>query len=171
MSLELKGTITANVSSYGVKCDNSNDGKTAKVEIDLDLNEEQAKAIGGELFAQTCFSDFVGESAASTVASKKLGHELSIKDEHTIEVEGKTLITKPKVTGLAVSAKERRVTVTVQFPVAGREKSLRHLLDESCGDNLTFVFHGVTQPDIENDTRHGFDTAKGNGAAEAQPSA
>jgi len=171
MSLEIKGTVTVNVANYGAKRDNSNDGKTAKVEVDMNLDEAQAEAIGGKLFAKTCFSDYVGKSAASTVSKKKLDRELAIKAEHTIEVDGKKLITKPTITGVELSAKERRVTVTMQFPVPGREKTLRHLLDESCGDDLKFVFHGVTQPDIEPDKRHGFDAAKGDAAPEAQPSA
>lgn len=170
MSLELSGKVTGNIRKYLVKANAEDDGKTAYVYVEVPLDEVQAEKLGGKLFARTCFSDFVGKSGASTVDGKKLGGELAIKAEHTIEFDGYKVSTKPKVTHLRVGD-GRVVSVTLCLPVPGSAKKLRHQLEECTGDDIELRFIGVTQaevPGTEEDKRHGFEAAKkGNGAAEA----
>jgi hypothetical protein len=148
MSLELKGKITGNVRRYVAKADKTNDGKTAIVDINFTLTEAEAQALGGSLFARTCFSDFVGKSGAATVDGKKLGGELRIKAEHTVDVEGYKLSTKPKITDVAISSVDRVVIVTLRLPVVGAMKKLRAMLDSCVGDDIALDFVGVTQPEM-----------------------
>lgn len=158
MSLELVGKATGNVRRYGAKADKTNDGKTAVAFIDLKLDEEQAKALGGKLFASTCFSDFAGKSAAATATAKKLGGELKIKAEHTIDVGSYKLTTKPKITNLALSDKERSVTLTIRIEIPGASKKLRQQLDAGVGDDIDLDFLGAAQPDLvpdDGDVAHG----------------
>lgn len=164
MALELKGTIIGRIRSYGVKADNTNDGKTATVDIDVVLSEEEALEFGGPLFAKTCFSDYVESSALATVKNKTLAGELAIKAEHTLELDGFTLVTKPKITGLELSEKERSVTITLRLQIPGSAMKVRRMIDESCGDRCKVLVKGVTQPEIpgsKDDTRHGFEGTEG----------
>ena len=167
MSLELSGTVTGHIRKYEVHADSSNDGKTANVDIDVLLNEEEAREFGGKLFAETCFSDYVGRSSATTVKSKKLGGELEINQEHTMEIDGHKIVTQPKITSVVIGEGQRIVTVTLRLPVTGSQKKIRRMLDESCGGDIQVKVLGVTQPEIPqtDDSRHGFDGDGGEPAA------
>lgn len=170
MSLEILGTIIGTIRKYEVHSDKSNDGKTANVDIDIVMSEEEALAFGGEIFAKACFSDYVEDTNSATVKSKTLGGELVIKQEHTLSVNGHPLVTKPKITGLELSEKERSATITLRLPVPGSQKQVRRMLDEACGDAVTVEIKGVTQlvtPGSEDDPRHGFDGANGGEPATA----
>lgn len=148
MSLELKGAITGNVRKYVAKADKTNDGKTALVDVEIVLSEVDAETLGGKLFRSSCFSDFVGKSGAATVVKKKLGGELAIKAEHTVEIGGYSFSVKPKVLDLEVSKKERQVTLTLRLPVDGSKKKLRRQLDDGVGDDIELKFLGVTQTEL-----------------------
>lgn len=158
MSLELKGKVVGNVRRYVAKADNTNDGKTALVDIDIVLTEIDAEALGGKLFRNTCFSDFVGKSGATTVDYKTIGGELAIKSEHTVEIDTYKLTAKPKITGLTVGASvtDRAVVLSLRFPVSGAAKKLRRLLDDGVGDDVALNFLGLTQQEI-GDKPHGPD--------------
>ena len=164
MALELQGSVKATVKQYECHADKSNDGKTANVQIELDLSEAEANQLGGKEFARTCFNDYVGGSAAAGVVSKKIGNELAIRDEHSLTIEGYDISLKPSVTGCLLSNKERMVTVTLKLPIPGSAKKLRTKLDQACGEWVTILFKGVTQQDVETEAakkKLGFDAAKG----------
>lgn len=148
MSLELAGTITGNIRRYEAKADKTNDGKTAKVNVEIDLDETMAERFGGRNFKLACFAGYVGGSAARVFDSVKFGGELAIKAEHTLEVDGKPLVTKPRITKCKLSDKQRLVTVTLQLNVPGSSKGLRKYLDESAGDDVKIKVKGVTQPEL-----------------------
>lgn len=173
MSLELSGKVTGNIRSYGAKADSRNEGKVAHVKLDLTLNEEQAQALGGKPFARTCFNDFAGKSGAASVTHKKLGGELAIKADHSLVIEEYPISTKPKITDVLLSDKERVVTLTLKLEIPFVAKKLRHLLDDCTGDDIEIEFKGVTQTEIgdakktEEDDRMDFSEAEeGNGADE-----
>ena len=97
----------------------------------------------------------MGGSAQATVDTKKLGGELAIKTEHTVEIDGYSLVCKPVAEKIDISGKERMVTLALKLKVPGSAKKLRHQLDDAVGDDVELKFLGVTQTDIE-DNRHGF---------------
>jgi hypothetical protein len=169
MALELQGTVTAHVADYHVKSDQKNDGTNPQVTLVLNLSEEEALSLGGKAFAQACFGDYVGKSAAARAKSKKLGHDLAAKGEHTLTIEGQKVSLKLKTGGCEISGKERVVTVPITLTLSGGMTSLRANLEASCGEDIEVTFHGVTQQDIEDAAAaangNGADHSNGNGAS------
>lgn len=149
MSLELKGRVHATVRHYESRSDSKNDGKTARVKLDVRLDEVEAKELGGKLFADTCFSDYVGKSGAIVASQKKLAGELEIKAEHTLKIEDYPVSTKPKITGVELADEgERAVTLSIKLEIPFTSAKLRRLLDDANGDRVDVVFEGVTQPEL-----------------------
>ncbi len=165
MSLELQGKVTGRVVHYESRSDSTNDGKTARVKIQIRLDEEQATALGGKLFGRTCFSDFVGKSSAIASSQKKPDGELKIKAEHSLVIDEYPISTKPAITNLQAKEGERAVVITVRLDVPFTASGLRRKLDDGNGDDIEIEFKGVTQPEIPgsdpDDKRHGFEKAKG----------
>jgi len=171
MSLELSGITTGNVRKYECHADASNDGKVANVSFEVRLSEIEASALGGKLFASSCFNDFVGGSSEVTCVSKKFGGELRVKSEHTVVIAGYPLETKPAVVSVSLGGKERTATVAIKISLPGSLAKLRGVLEQSVGGDVEMEFKGAAQPDLpgtpddepvapEDDDRHGFDAVQ-----------
>jgi hypothetical protein len=165
MSLELTGTIVVDVIKHVAKKNKKDDGNTSYVTVEMDLTEDGAGAIGGKLFADGLFCAFVGKSGEALLGSAEPGRALTIKADHNLTVESYTVQTKPKITGLHLSTKERRATVTMVLSISHTNKKLCHRMLDLVGSAIAIEFGGVVQPELPGangeDKRHGFEKAKG----------
>lgn len=141
--MQLKGKLTGRIIQVLTTYHQTNDGKKAAVDIAFRTQREDAEARFG--------ADFNTLAFATTTHDEEEDCPVHLQDvikpgsrvkfaEHVITIEGKEVITTPKLLKIEPVEGEETVFATLRIEVGTSVKGLRGKLAEQTGDMITLEF-------------------------------
>lgn len=170
--MRIRGTFTADLIKFLIKSNESNDGREAQVDVDIALQEDDAKAAIGEDFATLALGTAVDRipedgNVAELVhlqdKQKPSKKRFGAFELHKIEIAGERIEVQPELLHVSGIEGQRAMVARFRIPIpVDKMKPLKALLDK-VGKKISVEFDPKQETlALEGDSA-GFDGA-GDGA-------
>ena len=142
--MELKGKMSAKIVHFDNKSDKKNDGKTAKVWLEIGVDRADGEKMFGEGFDTFAFSTLhevkgkPGEASHTKFMLDKMKPASWMKmSKHIIEIEGERFEAKPTMLPVETIQGTDRVIVCIRIPVEADRADLVAMLNNKMGQTVS----------------------------------
>ena len=131
--MELSGKMTADVVSVGIRRNQSQDGKTAYVDLEVGVDQDGAEKRFGPEFAKLAFStlevreDATGAKGFNFLQDKIKPNDRLVLGRHRIEIADEVWNEQPELRGITTCDGSPRVIADIRIPLPTTHKALTAL--------------------------------------------